>query len=188
MKNNWHNLSTLTLNYAWRSNANCSAVFPRFGISFLKALCIISNGQFKNSNSPLNPFSFKFSSDFLKITLLIWGPSVEILYSRDQGIERHPSSSSFNNISVISTAFVLVKWIEVKYFVTTWFSSLFQNLRRMSICFLFWWVVVLSNIIVKVPLYFLIFVTSHCGSNGPKSIPQNIWCLLDTHSKWFYHI
>ena len=52
-------------------------VSPRFVINFLKTLCIICSGQFKNSNSPLNSFSFKFSSKFLKITLLILGLHVE---------------------------------------------------------------------------------------------------------------
>ena len=148
LKNNRHNLSTLTLNHAWKSNANCPAVSPRLVINFLKALCIICNGQCKNSNSSLNHVSLKFSSKFLKIALLILSPSVEVLDNHDKGTDKPSSSSSFNNISVISTAFALTKWIEVKYFITTWFPPSSQNLRRTSICFLSWWVVVSSILFI----------------------------------------
>ena len=57
--------------------------------------------------------------------------------------------------------------IAQSYFVTTLFSSLSQN-RRICIRFLFWWVLVSSNIFVKVPFDLLSVVASHCDSNGPN--------------------
>ena len=75
IKNN--NLSTFTLNHALRSNANYATASPRFIINFLKTLSIICSRQLKISKSSLNPFSFKFSSKFLKIALLILVPSAK---------------------------------------------------------------------------------------------------------------
>ena len=90
-------------------------------------------------------------------------------------------------LSVTSTAFALGKWIEVEYFVTTWFSCSYKNLRRISIYFLFWRVVVPSNIIMKVPFNFLGFVANHCDNNEANPSCKT-WCFLSTHSKWFCHI
>ena len=177
-------MSAFTLNHALRPNANYATASPRFMINFLKTLSIICSGPLKKSNSPLNTFSFKFSSKFLKIALLILVPSAE---RQTKGTDKHSSSSRFNNISVTSTAFALGKWIEVQYFVTNWFSFSSKNLRRISIYFLLWQVVVPSNIIMKVPFNFLSFVASHCDNNEANPSCKTL-CFLSTHSKWFCHI
>ena len=71
--------------------------------------------------------------------------------------------------------------------MTTWFSSSFKNLRRISMYFLFWWVVVRSNVNMKVSFNLLSFVASQCDNNETNPSCK-IWYFLSTHSKSFCHI
>ena len=117
-----------TFNQACRLKANCLIISPRppFAVvPFLNPLCMTCNVQLMNSIRPLYPLSFNPPSSSLQMTLFMFiSRNIAKIILQLNMLLSWKSKIFF----VTLAALVLAKNKEVKYFVTTSFSSWSQHL------------------------------------------------------------